>query len=497
MKKSTWMTTLSTHFQNARQQHADEHLLILFDIDDTIIDVRPIFQLMLTSYDQHHGTKHFKNLSIKDISLQEEVLQNLLESLHIPPDEYESINNWVHQYDWAQAEALTAHKPFSGVLEMIRWFQIQPNTSVGLVTGRGERMRKPTLNILNLLGESYRVSFSTEMLYMRPDNWEGDVPSSKIDGLHHFQERGYRVIAFIDNEPENLQAISLADPDGEILLLHAETMFASRRNRLPQRAISGNEYRLSELVPENEALPDRVHMVWNGVNTQRNMHEFLESDLFWGKVDVRSGIKSEELILRADSFLTRLPERNEEWMDFSVLLSSFVQQNKGLNIHLTEGKSLFKRITPLLLQSKIKHNSLWFSGDLVNNTKDTFKLISGTFPNAKVQCDIDFLVPMMLNMPHQAKRILKEMSNWGVNLFSLSWKPAYPGKIMDKMNEWGYSVNIQGVPDLEAFLQAVYLMPDSVTADFNFPQWNFFGAGAGVDGSFYTYPQFAGFPQVR
>lgn len=32
---------------------------------------------------------------------------------------------------------------------------------------------------------------------------------------------------------------------------------------------------------------------------------------------------------------------------------------------------------------------------------------------------------------------------------------------------------------LEAFLKAVLLLPRSVTADFNFPKWHYFGRGPG------------------
>jgi len=497
MKKTTWMTILSEHYQIARKNNPNEHLLILLDIDDTIIDIRPIFQLMLNSYDQRHGTEYFNNLSVKDISLQEEELDSLLETMGIPAEEQKAITDWVHKYDWTQSEALTAHKPFNGVLEMIRWFQIQPNTSVGLVTGRYERIREETLHILNLLGESYRVNFRSDMLFLRPDGWGTDVPTSKVAGLRHFQERGYRVIAFIDNEPENLEAISMADPNGDILLLHAETMFASRRARLPKRAVSGNRYVLSELVPENQPLPGRIHMVWNGVNTNRNLQEFLKSDVSWGKVDVRSGINENNLILRADSFLSRLPGRNEEWTRFEPFLEQLLSHEKGINIHITEGNPLLKRITAVLQERDIDPGKLWFSCDLINGTRNTFASISNIFPSAHLQCDTDFLIPMILNMPKQAERILGEMSDWGINLFSFTWKQAHPGRVLDKMNEWGYPVNFQGVPDLEAFLHAVYLMPYSVTSDFNFPQWNFYGAGAGVDGSFYTYPQFASSPQVR
>jgi len=55
------------------------------------------------------------------------------------------------------------------------------------------------------------------------------------------------------------------------------------------------------------------------------------------------------------------------------------------------------------------------------------------------------------------------------------------------MDRWGLDVNIYGVYDLESFLKAVLLMPCSVTSDFNFPKWYYFGRGAGQAGTYYEY----------
>jgi hypothetical protein len=42
--------------------------------------------------------------------------------------------------------------------------------------------------------------------------------------------------------------------------------------------------------------------------------------------------------------------------------------------------------------------------------------------------------------------------------------------------------NIYAVPDLQSFLEAAVLLPTSVTADFNFPEWDYFGRGSGEQG---------------
>jgi hypothetical protein len=60
---------------------------------------------------------------------------------------------------------------------------------------------------------------------------------------------------------------------------------------------------------------------------------------------------------------------------------------------------------------------------------------------------------------------------------------------LETLASWGYDVNFYGVPDLEGFLEAVVLLPCSVTSDFNFPQWNFYGRGSGENGKRITYRQ--------
>ena len=48
-------------------------------------------------------------------------------------------------------------------------------------------------------------------------------------------------------------------------------------------------------------------------------------------------------------------------------------------------------------------------------------------------------------------------------------------------------VNIYDVPNLEAFLQAALIMPRSLTSDFNFPKWSYFGKGSGQSGDYFRY----------
>jgi hypothetical protein len=93
----------------------------------------------------------------------------------------------------------------------------------------------------------------------------------------------------------------------------------------------------------------------------------------------------------------------------------------------------------------------------------------------------------VFSAPERAKELLDMLRGWGINRFSIAWGTPHTRRLFDQLERWGYDVNIYAVPDLAAFLQAALLLPRSLTADFNFPQWHYFGRGSGVHLDHYTY----------
>ena len=86
--------------------------------------------------------------------------------------------------------------------------------------------------------------------------------------------------------------------------------------------------------------------------------------------------------------------------------------------------------------------------------------------------------------PDDAKKTLDELKSWGINRFSLKWSTFNRRQVIDQLGDWGFEINIYNVPDLESFLKAVLFLPTSVTSDFNFPQWHYFGHGSGENGEY-------------
>ena len=93
----------------------------------------------------------------------------------------------------------------------------------------------------------------------------------------------------------------------------------------------------------------------------------------------------------------------------------------------------------------------------------------------------------MLYTPEEAKEFIAMFSEWGINRFSLNWQVPGVRTVLDRMEEWGLEVNMYNVPDLESFLKAVLLMPKSISSDFNFPKWHYYGRGSGENREHYEY----------
>lgn len=481
-----WMKALAEAYHTACERYPDEKLMLVSDIDGTIIDMQYLVMSVLQAYDQAHGSRHFTRLALSDIYVHENSVEQLLERQHIPAVDRPMVMQWYLDRRWSEDVILDAHRPFPGVLPMIRWFQLQPNTTVGLLTGRPESLRAVTLRSLNSIGEAHRVVFDNDLLLMNKRGWEQDVESAKIAGLQRFHEMGYRVFAVIDNEPRMLEALAPEAAKQEVLLLHANTIFESPSSSMPGGVAEGRDYELTELVPGQEALPPEVQLVWHGVNDPANLRRFLASGVLWAEIDVRND-PSGELILRHDSFVTTPALPDEEWLIYNEAVAELAESGVGIKVDIKGRADVLDRVLKSVASLDMPDSRLWFNGELENIGEEGFRRIRALHPEAIVQCPVGWLSPLVEAAPDEAHRILELLVEWGVSRFSVNWENGDARAMLRRLAAWGYEVNFYGVLDLEGFLEAVVLLPSSVTSDFNFPQWNYYGRGAGVNGERFVY----------
>lgn len=237
-----WMKRLARQHKVTRGLYPDEKLIVVFDIDDTILDLRHMVLHVLSSFDEHHGTDYFRDVAIQDVEVGEFRVLQMMEGLGMTEGARLRVSNWFKECSWSAPVIRDGHRPFPGVIDVIGWLQSRERTFVGLNTGRPESMRAETLQSLNKIGRPHRVAFHDRLLFMNPHEWGERITESKVAGIGYFQELGFRVVAFVDNEPENLEAVSRFDLKGEILLLHADTVYSSGKERVPAHAVSGKVY---------------------------------------------------------------------------------------------------------------------------------------------------------------------------------------------------------------------------------------------------------------
>lgn len=247
MPNIDWMQALAAHYRTACSTQTAP-LLLLCDIDDTLLDTRFMIRAVLQTVDAERGTRYFAGLELDEIWMAESRLAELLALRGVPPAEQAAVLSSYAQHAWSAPALRYWQTALPGAMQMVAWFQQQPRTSVALVTGRSAWMRADTLHCVNSLGAPHGVSFTEAQLFTCSANWEDEhLPSMKVAGLQHYSAQGFNVLAFIDNEPANLAAVAGDPLASACLLLHADTVFETDRALLPARAVSGSSFHLAAL----------------------------------------------------------------------------------------------------------------------------------------------------------------------------------------------------------------------------------------------------------
>ena len=107
----------------------ERQLIILFDIDGTIVDTRYMVLHALNTFDQIHGTSYFHELDVSHVTMHEDQAEDLLAALDIPPSVREQVSNWYRSTRWSSKAILESHRPYHGVMEVMRWFRCSPTPS--------------------------------------------------------------------------------------------------------------------------------------------------------------------------------------------------------------------------------------------------------------------------------------------------------------------------------------------------------------------------------
>ena len=279
-------------------------------------------------------------------------------------------------------------------------------------------MRSDTLRSLNAMGRDRRVEFDGGLLHMNELGDQGDAIASKIEGLRAFTGAGYRPIAVVDDDQAALHAMAAADEAADTLFLQTWTTSRSPRLRGP-RTVAGRHFDLRALVGKDD-LPDQVQLVWHGVNDEINLREFLSSTIRWGELDVRRDPR-QRLVLRHDSFERTPWSSDEPVLTLAAAVEAFAEHARGLKLDLKDGPDVVDEVLALLEGYEFDDDRLWFNASIDTVGAAGFRRIRSAYPDAIVQCPVDFMASLVLAAPRQARAVLQMLAGWGISRFSVAW----------------------------------------------------------------------------
>lgn len=228
-------------------------------------------------------------------------------------------------------------------------------------------------------------------------------------------------------------------------------------------------------------IPQKIELVWHGVNDGLNLDLFLKSPVHWAEGDVRSN-GTERLVLRHDGFETHPLREAESLLHFDDWLKALKANGKGIQIDLKEGGETMEKMIGLLKDHKIDESRLWVTTNLKDVSMDDYSHLRKVFPQMTLQSTIPIRF-MFKEMNHEERRAwLSLNAGLGVKRLSVSWYDQPTREELQEIREIGFEINLYHVDSPETFREAVLLEPESITSDFHVPEWELFGRGSGENG---------------
>lgn len=216
-----WTRVLLNHHKRSLARFRGQRILVLFDVDDTFLDMRLAVASLLRAYDNAHDSAHFTALDPRMLDPFGRGVEALLEQFHVPAGEQPQVLAWYQQQRRSGYIARLAHAPFERLLALAGWLHRQAGTAVGINSARPEFLRQETLRCLNTLAAGTDLHFVDELAWFTPHGWRDDVGASKLAALARAGRRGERVIAMIDSNPAVLAALAAADYGDDVLLVQS------------------------------------------------------------------------------------------------------------------------------------------------------------------------------------------------------------------------------------------------------------------------------------
>lgn len=196
---------------------AGERPIVAFDLDDTLFDTRYRVRAIMRDYGAQVGDERLERLSVRDVHYE---LEETLREIGFSEEEIAGQAGRAARRAWSRrffsASSYALDRPIRGALAYVDRL-VEAGARVVYVTGRAERTRQGTIDVLAAAG------LPIDEVYHKPD----PAPGQPKEPTASYKERiarevldpTGRIVACFDNEPKNANAFRRAAPDAIVVWL--------------------------------------------------------------------------------------------------------------------------------------------------------------------------------------------------------------------------------------------------------------------------------------
>jgi hypothetical protein len=441
-----WLERLSAHVQRRRRAQPDAELAVLIDVDGSILDLRPGLAALLFDWDARGQTSFFDGLEPREILTGEAGLRRLFESRGLDHAARAELLVECERFAWSPQAVLGAHQPCLGMLEVLRWMQMQPGVFVVLNSSRPAARRDETLQALRTLCRHYGMGLAEDRVHLSPFGDGSDGVRSKLAGIEHFKARGLVPIAVVDDDTEALEQIQRHLDGDDVLCLVAEP-FGRPSTALTPRVRATDE---GECVPV-----DAVSILWDGLATMDDLELFGAANVPWAQTTI---------VRDACGQLSTVPV-DGPGLEFEELIGAFAQLGRGLRLSFEESAAASRALgTVGLLRFPWERVSVRLRADQL--TDPWFERLGPYSAQVAIAVDGSFLAPLSCVAPDLAANALLRLREKGVARIVVPSNVVELAAFAPLVRASGLELELATSGGIAPYVDAVLTGPDAVSTEF-------------------------------
>lgn len=448
---SPWPARLAAHVERRRRLAPEAELAVLIDVDGSLLDLRPGLVALLNAWDAARGTESFRGLEPAEFDAGEAGLRRLFERRGLDHAARAELLVECERFAWSPQAVLGAHQPCLGMLEVLRWMQMQPGVFVVLNSSRPDAQREETLQALRTLCRHYGMGLAEDRVHLNPAGDGSGGVRSKLAGIEHFKARGLVPIAVVDDDARALEQIGRHLVGDDVLCLVAKP-FGRPSGALTARAPGTDD---PSSVPVSAASIAAVSILWDGLATMDDLELFGAANVPWAQVTI---------VRDSCGQLGTRPAAGPA-LEFEELVGAFAQLGRGLRLSFEEPTAASRALGSVgLLRFPWEHVSVHLRSDQL--TSAWFERLEPYSEHIAIAVDGAFLAPLSSVAPDLAASALLRLRDLGVARLVVPSDAVELAAFAPLVRASGLELELSTRGGIAPYVDAVLAGPDAVSTEF-------------------------------